>query len=225
MSDSSLSSWRRAGPLSEEPFTPPLRNVPIQARSRDRLRRVLDAADELLVTEGAETFTTNRIARLAGIPVGSVYRYFPDKEAIVQALAVRYWSDFEDLVAAAADADEVDPLPDPGTVVLDALAAGFRARPGFLALWYGGLRTEQVRDATRPTRSAIARSIDRILSVHWPHAPGDARATCAAMVVLAGDGLLREAFRVNPAGDERVLAESKVMLDAYIVTRLGPASR
>jgi AcrR family transcriptional regulator len=211
--------------LSEEPFTPPLRNVPIQARSRERLRRVLDAADELLVTEGAETFTTNRIARLAGIPVGSVYRYFPDKEAIVQALAVRYWSDFEDLVAAAADADEVDPLPDPGTVVLDALAAGFRARPGFLALWYGGLRTEQVRDATRPTRSAIARSIDRILSVHWPHAPGDARATCAAMVVLAGDGLLREAFRVNPAGDERVLAESKVMLDAYIVARLGPASR
>ncbi len=99
-----------------------------------------------------------------------MYRYFPDKEVIIQALAVRYWSDFEDLVAAAADADELDPLPDPGAVVLDALAAGFRARPGFLALWYGGLRTEQVRDATRPTRSAIARSIERILSVHWPEA-------------------------------------------------------
>ena len=122
------------------------------------------------MSEGAGAFTTNRIAQMAGIPVGSVYRYFPDKEAIVQALAVSYWSDFEDLVAAAADADELDPLPDPGAVVLDALAAGFRARPGFLALWYGGLRTEEVRDATRPTRSAIARSIERILSVHWPAA-------------------------------------------------------
>ena len=211
--------------MADEPLTPPLRNVPIQARSRERLRRVLDAADELLITEGADAFTTNRIARLAGIPVGSVYRYFPDKEAIVQALAVSYWSDFEDLVAAAADADELDPLPDPGVVVLDALAAGFRARPGFLALWYGGLRTEEVRDATRPTRSAIARSIGRILAVHWPDASDEDRATCAAMVVLAGDGLLREAFRRDPTGDERVLAESKLMLDAYMVARLGPAGR
>jgi DNA polymerase len=80
--------------------------VPTQARSRERLRRVLDAADELLATEGADTFTTNRIAAVAGIPVGSVYRYFPDKEAIVEALATRYWSEFADLVAAAAEADE-----------------------------------------------------------------------------------------------------------------------
>jgi AcrR family transcriptional regulator len=200
---------------------PQLRNVPLQARSRERLRRILDAADELLAEEGAPAFTTNRIALQAEVPVGSVYRFFPDKEAIVEALALRYWSDFEDLVAAAAETDELDPLPDPGGVVLDALAAGFRARPGFLALWYGGLRTEQVRDATRPTRSAIARSIERILEVHWPAASAASRARAALMVVLAGDGLLREAFRLDPEGDELLLAESKLMLNAYIVARLG----
>ncbi len=155
------------------------------------------------------------------VPVGSVYRYFPDKEGIVEALALRYWSDFEDLVAAAAEIDEMNPLPDPGSVVLDALAAGFRARPGFLALWYGGLRTEQVRDATRPTRSAIARSIERILQVHWPAAEPDDRARTARMVVLAGDGLLRESFRLDHTGDDAVLEESKLMLDAYIAARLG----
>jgi AcrR family transcriptional regulator len=206
--------------------TPPdlhasLRNVPTQARSRQRLRRVLDAADQVLAEQGADAFTTTRIAQAAGIPVGSVYRYFPDKEAIVEALAVRYWSDFEDLVAAAADIDEQRPLSDPGAVVLDALAAGFRARPGFLALWYGGLRSERVRDATRPTRAAIARSIERIFAVHWSQAPAQARSTAAAMVVLAGDGLLREAFRRDLSGDSSVLAESKLMLDAYIRTRLG----
>src|SRR5947209_6999067 len=168
MSPSSLSSRRRAGHVNDEPFTPQLRNVPIQARSRERLRRILDAADELLVAEGAEAFNTNRIAQYADVPVGSVYRYFPDKEAIVQALALSYWSDFEDLVASAAELDEREPLNEPGAVVLDALAAGFRARPGFLALWYGGLRTQHVRDATRPTRTAIAASIERILRVHWP---------------------------------------------------------
>ncbi len=200
---------------------PQLRNVPLQARSRERVRRILDAADELLAEEGASAFTTNRVARHAGVPVGSVYRYFPDKEGIVEALALQYWSDFEDLVAAAAELDERNPLQDPGAVVLDALAAGFRARPGFLALWYGGLRTEEVRDATRPTRSAIARSIERILQVHWPDAAAANRERTAQMVVLAGDGLLREAFRLNQSGDLALLQESKLMLDAYIAVRLG----
>ncbi len=198
-----------------------LRNVPLQARSRQRVQLVLDAADELLVREGAGAFTTTRIAEAGGIPVGSVYRYFPDKQAIVEALAVRYWSDFEDLVAAVAEADEREPFADPGAVVLETLAAGFKARPGFLALWYGGLRTERVRDATRPTRTAIARSVARILAVHWPQAPAPLRARAAQMVVLAGDGLLREAFRRDAAGDADVLGEAKLMLDAYIETRLG----
>ena len=193
----------------------------MQARSRERLRRVLDAADEVLIRHGADSFTTNRIAEAAGIPVGSIYRYFPDKEAIVEALAVRYWSDFEDLVAAAAETDEREPLSDPGAVVLDALAAGFRGRPGFLALWYGGLRTEKVRDATRPTRSAIARSIERIISTHWPTSDPQLRVTAARMVVIAGDGLLREAFRVDPEGDPEVLGESKLLLNAYIESRLA----
>jgi AcrR family transcriptional regulator len=198
-----------------------LRNVPIQARSRARLRRVLDAADEVLAEEGPAAFTTTRIAAAAGIPVGSVYHYFPDKEAIVEALAVGYWSDFEYLVLGVAETDERDPLEDPCAAILEALAAGFRASPGFQALWYGGLRTEQVRDATRPTRTAIARSVARILGVRWPDAPMEDLTMAARMVVLAGDGLLREAFRVDPQGDIELLAESKLMVDAYVVARLG----
>jgi AcrR family transcriptional regulator len=182
---------------------------------------VLDAADHLLATEGPGAFTTTRIAQAAGVPVGSVYRYFPDKQAIVEALAVSYWSDFEDLVAGVAETDERDPLDDPSSAILDTLAAGFRARPGFRALWYGGLRTEEVRDATRPTRTAIARSMERIFAVHRPAAPEADRVAVARMVVLAGDGLLREAFRIDPDGDPTVLAESKVMLDAYAEARLG----
>jgi AcrR family transcriptional regulator len=185
------------------------------------LNSVLEAADELLAEEGARSFTTTRIARAAGIPVGSVYRYFPDKEAIVDALALSYWSDFEDLVAGVAEADERAPLADPGGLVLDTLAAGFRARPGFLALWYGGLRSERVRDLTRPTREAIARSIERILAIHWPQASTADRTRAARMVVITGDGLLREAFRINPNGDPALLEESKIMLDAYITARLG----
>jgi AcrR family transcriptional regulator len=200
-----------------------LRNEPTQARSRARLRRVLDAADEVLATEGADVFTTTRVAEVAEVPIGSIYRFFPDKEAIVEALAIRYWSDFEDLVAGAAEADALESLPDAGTFVIDILAAGFRARPGFLALWYGGLRTEAVRDATRPTRQAIAASIERILAHHWPEATPAARTTAAQMAVLAGDGLLREAFRRDRRGVRALREESKLMLRSYLAVRLGEA--
>ena len=206
--------------MTRSPTNDRLRNAPMQARSRERLRRVLDGADEVLAAGGPAAFTTTRIAEVAGVSIGSVYRFFPDKEAIVEALAVRYWSDFEDLVAGVAEADGAQPLDDPVGAVLDVLVAGFRARPGFLGLWFGGLRTERVRDATRPTRSAIAGSIGRILARHWPEASPPTLARVSGMAVLAGDGLLREAFRRDRSGDPTVLAESKHMLKAYIAERL-----
>lgn len=204
---------------------PQLRHVPVQARSRRRLAQVLDAADMVLAGEGAAAFTTNRVASAAGVPVGSVYHYFQDKQALVEALALRYWGELQDLVAGVAETDERDPFPDPAGATLDALTAGIRARPGFLALWFGGLRTERVRDVTRPTRVAIAASVARIFAVHWPGAPAADRDAAARMVVVAGDGLLREAFRTAPDGDAWVLAESRAMLNAYVAARLGPAQR
>src|SRR5579859_7070924 len=104
-----------------------LRHTPTQARSRERLQRVLDTADELLAREGASAFTTTRIAEVAGVPVGSVYRFFDDKEAIVEALAVRYWDEFDGVVAALAEAcADGAPLGSPSASVLQALAGGFR---------------------------------------------------------------------------------------------------
>lgn len=207
-------------PLAEKPTDLSLRNTPLQARSRARLGRVLDAAEAVLEHSGADGFTTTAVAQAAGVSVGTVYRFFPDKQAIVEALAIRYWCDFADLVAGVAEADALDPVEDPAEAVLSVLAAGFRARPGFLSLWYGGLRTERVRDRTRDARQDIAGSIERIFAAHWPAAASETRRLAAAMVVLAGDGLLREAFRRNRDGDPRLLEEAKVMLRSYIAHRL-----
>jgi AcrR family transcriptional regulator len=198
-----------------------LRRVPQQERSREKLRRLLDAADEVLAREGAGAMNTVRIADVAGVSVASLYRYLPDKQAIAEALAGRYWRELQDLVAGVAQADERELPADPFAAVLDALAGGFRARPGFLALWYGGLRTERVRDVTRSTRDAVADSLQRIIAVHWPQATPELRFTAARMCVLIGDGLLREAFRIDRDGDPLVLAEARHALHGYVTTRLG----
>jgi AcrR family transcriptional regulator len=60
--------------------------VPRQARSRARVDKILATARRLLEDLGPEALNTNRIAKEAGVAVGSVYEYFPDKHAIAQAL-------------------------------------------------------------------------------------------------------------------------------------------
>lgn len=198
-----------------------LRNPPTQARSRERLQRVLDAAEQVLADDGVPGLTTAHIAQAAGVSVGAVYRFFDDKEAIVEALAVRHWSDLLDLIDGLAEADERTPLDDPAAEIIDALAAGFRSRPAFRALWFGGLRTERIRDVTRPARGGFASALERMLAVRWPKAEPALRERVATTAVLVGDGLLREAFRVDPDGDDDLLGEAKRVLNAYLRERLS----
>jgi AcrR family transcriptional regulator len=197
-----------------------LRRAPTQKRARDRVERILDAADRLLAAEGAEALGTKQVAAAAGISIGSLYFWFPDKESIAEELALRYWSELSDLVAGVAEATETGELADSVAEVLDALAAGFRGRPGFLALWFGGLRTERLRDATRPYRDEVASCVERILATGSPEIDPVTKGTVASMVVLLGDGILREAFRLNRDGEPTLLAEGGHVLRAYIDQRL-----
>ncbi len=154
----------------------------------------------------------------------SVYRYFPDKYAIAEALALRHWDGFATSIERLAEEDEREPVADPVTAILEVLSDGFRAAPAFRALWYSPLRTQQLRDATRPTRERFAASLARMLAARWPHAGPQLREQAARTVVLVGDGLLREAFRVDPHGDAALLAEARIVLNAYLDARLGPRS-
>ncbi len=65
------------------------RKTPIQARARQTVDTLLDAAAQLLEREGEAAFNTNRIAEAAGFSIGTLYQYFPDKRAIAAALVAR----------------------------------------------------------------------------------------------------------------------------------------
>jgi AcrR family transcriptional regulator len=65
------------------------RKIPRQARSLATVEVILDAAALLLVVEGYEQTTTNRIAERAGVSIGSLYQYFPNREAVVASVAHR----------------------------------------------------------------------------------------------------------------------------------------
>jgi AcrR family transcriptional regulator len=199
-----------------------LRRTPTQRRAHARVQRILDAADAVLAREGV--LGTRPVAEVAGVSIGSLYHWFPDKESIALALALRHWRELSELVEVVAERVEAAELGDPIGEAFTVLAAGFRARPGFLALWFGELRTAELREATRPSREHVAGSVRRILEVTHPASDPGTRATVARVVTLLGDGVLREAFRVDRDGDPLLLTEGAHALRAYVTERLGGAA-
>lgn len=79
---------------NEEQYTP--RKMPTQHRARVTVESILQAAESIIYNEGYEVATTNHIAEVAGVSIGSLYQYFPSKEAIVAGLV-------EGAVVSAAD--------------------------------------------------------------------------------------------------------------------------
>jgi AcrR family transcriptional regulator len=73
------------------------RKKPIQPRSQATVNAILQAAAYILVREGWEQFTTNRVAERAGVNIASVYQYFPNKEVIVAELQRQHSEEIREL--------------------------------------------------------------------------------------------------------------------------------
>ena len=74
------------------------RKQPQQARSNELVAAILDAAVQVLAKEGAQRFTTARVAERAGVSVGSLYQYFPNKAAILFRLQSDEWRSTSELL-------------------------------------------------------------------------------------------------------------------------------
>jgi AcrR family transcriptional regulator len=204
--------------VTERTEIPRLRRVPTQARSRARVQRLLDTAEELLAAEGAEALTTTRVAEEAGVSVGSLYQYLPDKGAIVEALARRYLAEFEALMGELERDIHRHPgaWTDPVGRLIDAFSARYRERPGYRALWFGRELSDELRAADRENKLALAQGVRRI-ALALRLARDDAYLRVAARAgVLATDSILQEAFRSDPAGDPALIEEGKRILRLYL---------
>jgi len=100
--------------MTRRPATKPRKSAS-QARSRQTVDVLLEATARVLIKEGYDKTTTNKIAAVAGVSIGSLYQYFPDKPAVARALAERYGAEVADawapLVAEAKSLNfDVDPL-------------------------------------------------------------------------------------------------------------------
>ncbi len=84
------------------------RKLPKQERSRITVEAILEATTHILVEEGYDKANTNRIAERAGISLGSLYQYFPNKEALMTALMDQHATEMAELVGTKLDRFETE---------------------------------------------------------------------------------------------------------------------
>ncbi|MET9323963.1 TetR/AcrR family transcriptional regulator [Streptomyces sp. NPDC003038] len=193
----------------------PMRRTPVQQRSADRLARILDACAELLDETGYENLSTRAVALRAGVPIGSVYRFFGNKRAMAIALAHRNLDRYADGIAdrlAELPVTDWRPVVD---AVLDEYLAMKRDAPGFALVDFGVPAPPPEGPAADPNHQVAVR-LTELLCAHLGLTPDATLRRAVLVAVEATDALIQLAFRADPAGDPGIVAETRAMMQAYL---------
>jgi AcrR family transcriptional regulator len=196
--------------------TGPLRRVPVQGRSVARVARMLDACAELVDEMGYESLTTTLLAERAGVAIGSIYQFFPDKRAVVQALTMRnleaYLGRLEARFAGASFAHWWDGVDS----AIDEYIAMHRDVPGFRTLHFGDVVDVHLLDEDKDNNQVIASALTSLMRETFGIAAEASVDFPIGIAVEIADALIKLGFRHDPAGDARILAEAKSLIHSYL---------
>ncbi|NUP23214.1 MAG: TetR/AcrR family transcriptional regulator [Streptomyces sp.] len=195
------------------PHPASLRRAPVQRRSAERLTRILDACADLLDEVGYDDLSTRAVAQRAGVPIGSVYRFFGNKRQMADALAQRNLERY-----TARVTERLKETGDGGwrsamDAVLDEYLAMKRTAPGFSLVDFGN----QIPVGNRgEPNHRVADRLTELLSGYLDREPDDDLRRTFLISVETADTLVHLAFRMAPEGDERIIEEARELLRAYL---------
>ncbi|GGL21065.1 TetR family transcriptional regulator [Sphaerisporangium melleum] len=207
-----------------------LRRRPAQRRSVERVERMLDECARLLDEVGYDGLTTKEVARRAAVPIGTFYQFFPDKQGLVRALALRNLDAFLDRLAVRLGEEEISDWTDAVDLAVDEFVAMKRTTPGFAIVDFGEIMpfpggppmkgTNRLLNAALENNVIVADRL-RVLVIDLlgaPRGPGLDRALVVA--VEAADAVIKLAFRVHPEGDPGLIAECRRLIRRYLADHI-----
>ncbi|WP_405558241.1 TetR family transcriptional regulator [Streptomyces canus] len=177
-----------------------------QARGERRIAQLLEAAATVFTTTGYTAASTNAIAREAGVSPGTLYQFFPNKEAIAIELGGRLVHEMQTAYGEAlAPVDPATPLEEAVGAAVDRFIAFNCRHPVFFALMHGPDIPGRLTEEHDALHVALVGRVEGLLSSILPEAPvADIKRT--AQMVLG----------IYMAGLELVLAHEGAERDAYI---------
>ncbi|ARG93491.1 hypothetical protein B1T50_17770 [Mycobacterium kansasii] len=144
------------------------RKTPVQDRSKDTVRRILDAATTILKERGYDGTSTNRIAAGAGISPGSLYQYFPNKDAILNTVVEEYFQDLLDRMASRlAELLDCD-LESAVSAAIEAQVDALLERPEILRLVCRQLPGQTATELLNPLEALMTATIKGYVLARQP---------------------------------------------------------
>lgn len=194
-----------------------LRKMPRQERSRAMVARIIEAGREVLLSEGYEKCSTNRVAQVAGISPGSLYQYFADKEAILAAVIDRY----SDELSLRLTAVLVDRLDEPGPELVRAslgdLVDVLTENAEYLRLLVEQLPRSQTMAKTAALERRLADLVGAYLLIRKPETRVKEPATAAWLLVRMVEHLsIQYVLEAPPISREQFVDELSTMTLAYL---------
>ncbi|SNB85944.1 transcriptional regulator, TetR family [Streptomyces sp. PgraA7] len=193
-----------------------------QARGEARIAQLLRAAADVFCTSGYTASSTNAIAREAGVSPGTLYQFFPNKEAIAVELGDRLLDRWRDTYGAAFDQSHTElPLDRLLDAVLDPLIAFNCENPAFFVLMHGSEIPGRITEAHDTLHATMLTRVETVLADYLPDMPAPQIhriAEMAFMVFKAGLDLI-----MASEGEERAAytQELKTVMFRYLDPLVG----
>ncbi len=189
------------------------RKSPKQARSNELVNAILQAAVQVLAQEGAQRFTTARVAERAGVSVGSLYQYFPNKAAILFRLQSDEWRRTSHLLGEVLSDETRPPLDRLRSLVHAFIRSECEEAAVRVAL---NDAAPLYRDApeAQEARSADAPVIERFMRETLPNASDAIRAMAGDLVMTTMSTVGKE-FSEEAHGESEISAFADAMADMF----------
>jgi AcrR family transcriptional regulator len=204
---------------------PAVRRQPRQQRSRERVDRILDATAELIDDAGLDAVTTNSIAEAAEVPVGTLYQFFPNREAVLQGLFERQLEQLDHRFLQLLGAAETTPIPAVVDRVVDALAKAYVEIPALANLVQTVRGDPRFGRLAEANNRSVARFVAVLVRLRAPRLSTARRDAIATTVVEAADAVLMAWLRELRAGRTApataLLHELRALLVAYVTAAIS----
>ncbi|MET9314394.1 TetR/AcrR family transcriptional regulator [Kribbella sp. NPDC003505] len=188
----------------------PLRRTPTQDRASRQVERILDAACAEVVERGYDAASTSGIAKRAEIAVGSVYRYFPDKRSLIQAIERRNQARYTDAVRERlADVTSWRAAVD---VTLQTFREMHRTDPGFKAVVLSGLGDPELEAKPGEFDDQHAGEFAELLAARFGARDSRDFRLAVTLSITMGEALAHLADRLSADEAEHVLDQGRPVL-------------
>ena len=194
---------------------------PKQARGAARVEALIRAAEGLIVAGGVESMTLSAVARSAGAAQGTVYRFFPSREALLTTLQERYAAEIEAIVRRALEAfvdrGETAVAHDVVSVLLWPLADYYARTPAYSEIRHALSRPGRETAHEARLDAIVVDVLARMLRTLAPRLPRARTRLAAATILEAGDALVAYGVTAESRAERRGrLREAEAMLTGYV---------